>query len=195
MTALQPSSRYIDRRARAELLGSVGGGVLGAGLALLAAPTRAGGLRLVVGGPDVNRELHRRLQMMSRLIGGLAVLVLSASTAAAQQPGAPAPDRRPGMVGGNQMSTMMMDSLNHRLDSLVNRMNRTSGNQKVQAMAAVINELVTQRKAMQERMHQMMERGGMMGMMNDSTSSGRNPPLSPDTATDTTNHAAHHQPQ
>jgi hypothetical protein len=35
MTALQPSSRYIDQRARAELLGSVGAGVLGAGLALL----------------------------------------------------------------------------------------------------------------------------------------------------------------
>jgi TolA-binding protein len=133
--------------------------------------------------------------MMSRLIGGLAVLVLSASTAAAQQPGAPTPDRRSEMAGGNQMSTMMMDSLNHRLDSLVDRMNRTSGNQKVQAMAAVINELVTQRKAMQERMHQMMERGGMMGVMNDSTSTGRKSPLRPDTATDTTNHAAHHPPQ
>ena len=133
--------------------------------------------------------------MISRLIGGLVVLLLSASTATAQQPGAPTPDRRSGMAGGNQMSTMMMDSLNHRLDSLVDRMNRTSGNQKVQAMAAVINELVTQRKAMQERMHQMMERGGMMGMMNDSTSAGRKPPLSPDTVTDTTNHAAHHAPQ
>jgi hypothetical protein len=35
MTALQPSSRYINQRARAELLGSVGAGVLGAGLAML----------------------------------------------------------------------------------------------------------------------------------------------------------------
>jgi hypothetical protein len=99
------------------------------------------------------------------------------------------------MAGGNQMSTMMMDSLNHRLDSLVDRMNRASGNQKVQAMAAVINELVTQRKAMQERMHQMMERGGMMGMMNDSTSTRSKPMARSDTAADTTNHAAHHPPQ
>jgi len=128
---------------------------------------------------------------MSRLIGGIAALVLTVSTAAAQQPGAPTPDRRSGMAGGNQMSMMMMDSLNHRLDSLVDRMNRTSGNQKVQAMAAVINELVAQRKVMQDRMHQMMERGGMMGMR-DSMSTGRKPPLSPDTAKDTTNHAAHH---
>jgi hypothetical protein len=135
--------------------------------------------------------------MMSRLIGGIAALVLSVSAAAAQQPGAATPDRRSGMAGGNQsqMSMMMMDSLNHRLDSLVDRMNRTSGNQKVQAMAAVINELVAQRKAMQERMHQMMERGGMMGMMNDSTSTGPRPTASPDTVADTTNHAAHHPPQ
>lgn len=132
--------------------------------------------------------------MMSRLFVGLVVLVLSASPAAAQQPGAPTPDRRPGMAGGNQMSMMMVDSLNHRLDSLVDRMNRAGGNQKVQAMAAVINELVIQRKAMQERMHQMMERGGMMRMMNDSASGGPRPTARPDTAADT-NHSAHHPSQ
>lgn len=133
--------------------------------------------------------------MMSRLIGGVAALVLSASTVAAQQPAPATPGRQSGMAGGNQMSMMMMDSLNHRLDSLVSRMNRTNGNQKVQAMAAVINELVAQRKAMQERMHQMMERGGMMGMMKDSTSAGGRPAVNPNTAADTTNHAAHHPPQ
>lgn len=133
--------------------------------------------------------------MMARLIGGITALALTASTVAAQQPGTPVPDRRPGMAGGNQMSMMMMDSLNHRLDSLVDRMNRTTGNPKIQAMATVINELVAQRKAMQDRMHQMMERGGMMGMMNDSTSAGRKSTASPDTAADTTNHAAHHPPQ
>lgn len=133
--------------------------------------------------------------MMSRLIGGIAALALTASTVAAQQPGTPVPDRRSGMAGGNQMSMMMMDSLNHRLDSLVDRMNRASGNQKIQAMATVINELVAQRKAMQDRMHQMMERGGMMGMMNDSTPAGPRSTATPDTAVDTTNHATHHQPQ
>jgi hypothetical protein len=35
MTAPRPSRRYVDHRARSELLGSVGAGVLGAGLALL----------------------------------------------------------------------------------------------------------------------------------------------------------------
>jgi hypothetical protein len=133
--------------------------------------------------------------MMSRLIGGLVTLAMTSSIVAAQQPGAATPDRRSGMASGNQMSMMMMDSLNHRLDSLVARMNRASGNQKVQAMAAVINELVVQRKAMQDRMHQMMERGGMMGMMNDSNSAGPRSTARPDTATDTTNHAAHHPPK
>ena len=68
---------------------------------------------------------------------------------------------------------MMMDSLDHRLDSLVGKMNRASGNAKVEAMAAVINELVAQRKAMRERMHRMMDGGGpkrgMGRMMGDST--------------------------
>lgn len=132
--------------------------------------------------------------MLSRIIGGLATLALTSSMLAAQQPGAATPDRQPGMAS-NQMSMMMMDSLNHRLDSLVARMNQASGNQKVQAMAAVINELVAQRKAMQDRMHQMMERGGMTGMMTDSTSTRRNPPVTPDTAADTTDHAAHHPPK
>ena len=85
---------------------------------------------------------------------------------------------------------MMMDSLNHRLDSLVERMNRASGNQKVQAMAAVINELVSQRKAMQGRMQQMMERG-RMGTMNDSTSPRPKPSAKADSTADT-NHAEHH---
>jgi hypothetical protein len=71
-------------------------------------------------------------------------------------------------------------------------MNRTTGNQKVQAMAAVINELVNQRKMMQNRMHRMMERGGMMGM-SDSGSTGSKATVKPESAaTDTTDHAAHH---
>ena len=35
MTVVPPINRYVDQPARAELLGSVGAGVLGAGLALL----------------------------------------------------------------------------------------------------------------------------------------------------------------
>ena len=60
------------------------------------------------------------------------------------------------MMGGNPSMMAAMDSLDHRLDSLVDRMNRAGGNQKVAAMAAVINELVAQRKLMRSHMRQMM---------------------------------------
>jgi hypothetical protein len=53
-----------------------------------------------------------------------------------------------------------MDSLDTRLDSLVARMNRATGNQKVAAMADVINELVTQRRTMAGRMRMMMDAAG-----------------------------------
>jgi hypothetical protein len=91
-----------------------------------------------------------------------------------------------------------MDSLNRRLDSLVARMNRVTGAQKVAAMADVINELVAQRKAMQERMHQMMgSREGMKHMMTDSArvSPGVRAPRADSAAADTAGHQGHHPPQ
>ena len=92
----------------------------------------------------------------------VASLMLSASAAAAQDTNPPY--RHPGRaetVGRSGPSMMMMDSLNRRLDSLVGRMNRAAGNQKITAMAEVINELVAQRKAMQQHMRGMMDRHGM----------------------------------
>jgi hypothetical protein len=91
-----------------------------------------------------------------------------------------------------------MDSLNHRLDSLVARMNRVAGAGKVAAIADVINELVSQRKVMQEHMHQMMEgRKGMMRMMGDSAPvrPGGVTPRADSAAADTAGHAGHHPPK
>jgi hypothetical protein len=130
-------------------------------------------------------------------------LVLCAGTLAAQQPGPPPPQ---GHGQGTEMSgpagmadqTRMMDSLNHRLDSLVARMNRVTGAGKVVAMADVINELVAQRKVMQEHMRQMMEgRKGMMRMMEDSApvSPGAPTPRADSAAADTAGHAGHHPPK
>lgn len=102
---------------------------------------------------------------------------------------------RPGMA--DQMH--MMDSLNTRLDSLVARMNDATGGRKVAAMAEVINEMVAQRKAMQERMlHQMM--GGRDGMMHMMADSAWVPPkagarTTDSVAADTAGHADHHPPQ
>ena len=135
-----------------------------------------------------------------RLGSALAALVLSAQIVAAQQPAPPQqPDRRPGSTGAAGMAAQLqvMDSLNARLDTLVSRMNRATGNRKVTAMADVINELVAQRKAMHEHMRQMMEsRKGMMRMMGDPAPEGRPAPTprTDSTPADTAGHTGHHPP-
>lgn len=134
-----------------------------------------------------------------RLGASLAALILSAHLAAAQQPGAPQqPGHQPGgMTGDSGMGAQMrmMDSLTARLDTLVGRMNRATGNRKVTAMADVINEMVAQRKAMQGRMHQMMGPG--KGMKMGEPAPGGPPASAPRTDTmppDTAGHAGHHPP-
>jgi hypothetical protein len=137
-----------------------------------------------------------------RFGASLAALVLSAHVLAAQQPTAPQqPDRPDGMKGKSGMAArmQMMDSLNARVDTLVSRMNRATGNNKVTAMAAVINELVAQRKMMQEHMRQTMESREGMGMMRKmkEPAAGANPPPTPGAdsmPTDTAGHAGHHPP-
>jgi len=133
--------------------------------------------------------------MAGRLIGGIIVLMLTASTAPAQQTGAEPRNPHPGMGAGHGMAMMMSDALNRRLDSLVTRMNGATGSRKVDAMAAVITELVTQRKMMMEHMHAQMMSGGTMPMMGDSVPPGPRPAGKADTAVDTTDHAAHHPSQ
>ena len=92
-----------------------------------------------------------------------AALILSAHGLAAQQPGqGRPPGGQHGMMSDSAMMMQhmrAMDSLNTRLDALVSRMNTATGNQKVTAMADVINELVAQRRMMQEHMRQMMGPG------------------------------------
>jgi hypothetical protein len=136
--------------------------------------------------------------MIIRIAAGVSAVALTAQVLFAQQPGPPQqPNQRPGMSGMAEQRRMM-DSLNARLDTLVTWMNRATGNRKVTAMADVINELVAQRKAMQEHMRQMMEsrQGMMMHMMGDSApAQGRRPPTSgTDSAAADTGHAAHHPP-
>jgi hypothetical protein len=140
--------------------------------------------------------------MIRIILISLAGLLLLAPGASAQQPG---------MHHGDSMSTMggrpmtgammmsMMDSADAKLDRLVTIMNKSTGGRKVQAMAAVINELMAQRKTMRMHAKQMMGANAMMG---DGTGGGRNMmqnmrPPSPDTAPapaapDTTDQ--HHQP-
>jgi hypothetical protein len=103
----------------------------------------------------------------------LAFLCAGTPALAAQEPRQHAPPdsaAHAAMMMNMQQHMRTMDSANTRLDGLVERMNRASGNAKVAAMAEVINELVAQRRTMQAHMRQMMRSYG--GMRHRETEAG-----------------------
>jgi uncharacterized coiled-coil protein SlyX len=72
----------------------------------------------------------------------------------AQQPGHP----DSAMMMNHERMMQQVQAADARMDRLVGEMNRATGQKKVDAMAAVINELVAQRKQMRSHMMQMMQR-------------------------------------
>lgn len=133
---------------------------------------------------------------VGRAIPALLVSLVGAVTLWAQQPASPPPAAQkmempgqPGMTDGKMSEESMMahhkqmmaktEAADTRLDELVKTMNAATGSKKTNAIAAVINELVTQRKQMREDMMAMQpemmkhmmahtEAGAMKGM-EDST--------------------------
>ena len=92
---------------------------------------------------------------MKRWTGILALLVLTASLAPAQTPAKPM----------NEDDCAMMKTsgdMDKKLQSLLDDMNKAQGQAKIDKMAAVINELVAQRSAMQSHMMMMEESCPMM---------------------------------
>ena len=83
---------------------------------------------------------------MSRVTSLAAALALAAaaSIALAQEPKAPARQMHPRME--------QMRENQKKLDDLVAKMNAAKGEAKVDAIAAVLNELVAQRKEMRKQM-------------------------------------------
>lgn len=102
---------------------------------------------------------------------GIAQRGVGAEDATPQNP-APqgtTPQPQPGMADMMKMHEQMMAEMKAggaKLDALAKDMNAAAGNAKVNATAAVVNELVRQHKAMHEHMgqmhQQMMGRGMMM---------------------------------
>ncbi len=129
---------------------------------------------------------------VGRTIPVLLVSLVGAATLWAQQPASAPPAAQkmemPGKMDGKMMEEPMMahhkemmakmEAMDARLDELVKKMNAATGSKKADAAAAVINELVAQRKQMREHMmamqpemmKHMMEhmRMGMMKGMEDS---------------------------
>jgi hypothetical protein len=123
--------------------------------------------------------------MKSRFAAG-TILVLALGVAAgglmAQPPDAPKKpmpmmgdktmDECKAMMAKHEAMKAEMASMDAKLDSLVAAMNSATGSQKVEATAAVVTEMATQRKAMREHMMAMgpqmmqhMMRHGHMGTM------------------------------
>ena len=74
----------------------------------------------------------------------------------------------PEMMKMHEQMMADMKAADSRLDALVNEMNAASGDAKVNALAAVVTELVSQQKSMHAHMGQMHQqmmggRGMMMG--------------------------------
>ena len=103
---------------------------------------------------------------LRRTIPVLVVSVVGAVTLWAQQPTPPAAQKmemaKPAMMDEKMMDESMMahhkemmakmEAMDARLDALVKTMNAATGKKKMDAEAAVINELVAQRKQMRDDM-------------------------------------------
>ena len=76
--------------------------------------------------------------------------------------------------------TLLLDALRNGQQTLVDQMNSAKGSAKVDQTAAVINELVSQRKQMREQMMTMMPQmmGHMMQHMHNGMMSGMSQSMS-----------------
>jgi hypothetical protein len=94
----------------------------------------------------------------------LVALALAVPAVFAQQPATPAPAMQHHHGEGEPMECQAMmqkmqtsqKALDDKLEGLIAEMNKASGAAKVDRMAAVINELVSQRKQMHAQMMSMM---------------------------------------
>jgi hypothetical protein len=91
------------------------------------------------------------------VIRHIGIFLLAASLTpvalSAQQPGRP----DSAMMMNHERMMQQVQAADARMDRLVGEMNRATGQKKVDAMAAVINELVAQRKQMRSHMMQIMQ--------------------------------------
>jgi len=109
--------------------------------------------------------------MRNRVLWVLAIIILVVSAILAQQPSASQPAQAPmqmgqmsgcqGMMQGMQKMPAALKEMDDRLAPLVAEMNKAKGSERVDRMAAVLNEMTAQRKQMHDQVAGMMS--GMMG--------------------------------
>lgn len=117
------------------------------------------------------------MRYLGLLFLAVLVVVSPAVSAQHQHPAAvPAPPTAAAEAPAMNCEAMMQEmhasskAMDVRLQQLVDQMNQAKGSAKVDRMAAVINELVTQRAQMREQMMTMMPK--MMGHMSQHMQSG-----------------------
>jgi len=131
----------------------------------------------------------RLKRLVTAIVWGSAAVVLSAipvfagqtaqapptaTTATAQpQSGMPADmaAKCQAMIADHEKMMAEMKAADQRLDDLVAKMNAATGTEKADAIAAVVNEMVTQRRTMRDGMMKMQ--GGMMGHMMEHMQAGK----------------------
>lgn len=104
------------------------------------------------------------LALAVSLLGAATNLAAHASSAPASQSRAQTPSNMQEMMKMHEQMMTEMKAADGRLDALVKEMNAAKGEAKVNAVAAVVTELVQQQKSMHAHMGQMHQQmmGGMM---------------------------------
>ncbi len=104
--------------------------------------------------------------LSARPLNWVSDVAAQTPSAQASQPREQAPSNMQDMMKMHEQMMAEMKAADGRLDALVKDMNAATGEAKVDAVAAVVTELVRQQKSMHERtgqMHQQMMGGrGMM---------------------------------
>ena len=126
-------------------------------------------------------------RFVTGIVAGCAAVVISAMPGlAGQVPKGPAPTAKAkaqsamaadmaakckAMMADQEKMMTEMKAADQRLDDLVSKMNAASGTEKVDATAAVVNEIVTQRRTMRDGMMKMQQ--GMMAHMSEHMQAGK----------------------
>ena len=124
-------------------------------------------------------------RIVTAIVAGCAAIVMSAAPGLAAQATqtahhAQAPKAKPADAMAAKCQAMMADqdkmmaemkAADQRLDDLAAKMNAASGAEKADATAAVVNEMITQRRAMRDGMMKMQQE--MMGHMTEHMQAGK----------------------
>ena len=123
-------------------------------------------------------------RMRTAMVAGCAVVLMSAAPGLAAQtpqehqhaatdqvkPASAMEAKCQAMMAEREKMMTAMKAADQRLDDLVAKMNTASGKEKMAATAAVVNEMVTERRTMRDVMMKMQE--GMMSHMMEHMQAG-----------------------